>query len=548
MSVEPTASAPARAEGLSSPGESAPPGRAAARNTAIFSVLTGLSRIAGLAREIVASSYFATSGAFSAFTIAFQVPNVLRSLFADAALSAAFVPVFTELLEHGKRKEAFKLASTLFFLILTVLSAIMVLFILFAGVIMPVFVGAELSQYTDLTVGLSRVLFPVVVILGLNGLVVGILNAYEHFTIPALSPLVWNAVILFCLVGSQQVLTGEDQLYGYAIGILVGTIVQFAMALPMLRRFGFHLQLSFSFRDERVRRVLILMLPVTIGLGLINFNVLINSTLGSLVSADAPRAIDAAFRIYMLPQGMFSVAIATVLFPALSRFAARRDYDGLRSLLANGMRQVFLLLVPAAAATLALSEPITRLIYEHGRFGQSSTDLVSSALFWFAFSLPFSGVNLLLTRTFFSLQKPWITTGIAGLNLTVNVAVSVALYKPFGIAGIVIGTGVSSAVMTVAQMYFLRRQLHGRLDGKRTLAVVIQITFAAALLAGVSYGTWYVLDQALGVDLIAQIITVGSALVAGVVVYGVTVRLLGIPEARQIEGFVRGRLAQRGER
>ena len=130
------------------------------------------------------------------------------------------------------------------------------------------------------------------------------------------------------------------------------------------------------------------------------------------------------------------------------------------------MRQIFLLLVPAAAATLALSEPITRLIYEHGRFGQSSTDLVSSALFWFAFSLPFSGVNLLLTRTFFSLQKPWITTGIAGLNLTVNVAVSVALYKPFGIAGIVIGTGVSSAVMTVAQMYFLRRELHGRLDVK----------------------------------------------------------------------------------
>ena len=549
MSVEPTASAPARAEGLAPPEEPAPaPGRAAARNTAIFSILTGLSRIAGLVREIVASSYFATSGAFSAFTIAFQVPNVLRSLFADAALSAAFVPVFTELLEHGKRKEAFKLASTLFFLILTVLSAIMVLFILFAGVIMPLFVGDELSQYTDLTVGLSRVLFPVVVILGLNGLVVGILNAYDHFTIPALSPLVWNAVILVCLVGSQQVLTGEDQLYGYAIGILAGTIVQFAMALPMLRKLGFHLQISFSFGDPRVRQVLLLMLPVTIGLGLINFNVLINSTLGSLVSDQAPRAIDAAFRIYMLPQGMFSVAIATVLFPALSRFAARRDYDGLRALTANGMRQIFLLLIPAAAATLALSEPITRLIYEHGRFGQSSTDLVSTALFWFSFSLPFSGVNLLLTRTFFSLQKPWITTGIAGLNLTVNVAVSFALYKPFGIAGIVIGTGVSSAVMTVAQMYFLRRELHGRLDVRRTLIVVIQVTFAAALLAGASYGTWYVLDQALGVGLLAQLLTVGAALGVGLVVYVLAVRLLGIPEARQIEGFVRERLARRGER
>jgi putative peptidoglycan lipid II flippase len=548
VSVEPTASAPARAEGLAPPEAPVSAGRAAARNTAIFSVLTGLSRIAGLAREIVASSYFATSGAFSAFTIAFQLPNVVRSLFADAALSAAFVPVFTEMLEHGRRKDAFKLASTLFFLILTVLSAITVIFIAFAGLIMPLFVGSQLSAFEDLTVGLSRVLFPVVLVLGLNGLVVGILNAYDHFTIPALSPLVWNAVILACLVGSQQVLDGDDQLYGYAIGVLVGTVVQFAMALPMLRRLGFHLELSFAFRDERVRQVLRLMLPVTIGLGLINFNVLINSTLGSLVSDEAPRAIDAAFRIYMLPQGMFSVAIATVLFPALSRFAARRDYDGLRALTANGMRQIFLLLIPAAAATLALSEPITRLIYEHGRFGQSSTDLVSTALFWFAFSLPFSGVNLLLTRTFFSLQKPWITTGIAGLNLAVNVAVSVALYGPFGIAGIVIGTGVSSAVMTFAQMYFLRRELHGRLDARRTLVVAVQVTVAAALLAGASYATWYLLDEALGVGLVAQVIAVGIGLLAGLVVYALAVRLLGIPEARQIEGFIRGRLRRGDER
>jgi putative peptidoglycan lipid II flippase len=546
--VDPTATAPARAEGMASPEQPLPAGRAAARNTAIFSVLTGLSRIAGLAREIVASSYFATSGAFSAFTIAFQVPNVVRSLFADAALSAAFVPVFTEMLEQGRRKEAFRLASTLFFLILTVLGAITVLFIAFAGVIMPLFVGSQLAGLEDLTVGLSRVLFPVVLVLGLNGLAVGILNAYDHFTIPALSPLVWNAVILFCLVGSQHVLSGDDQLYGYAIGVVIGTIVQFAMAVPMLRRLGFHLEVSFSFRDERVRKVLRLMLPVTIGLGLINFNVLINSTLGSLVSEGAPRAIDAAFRIYMLPQGMFSVAIATVLFPALSRYAARRDLDGLRALTANGMRQIFLLLIPAAAATLALATPITRLIYQHGQFGASSTDLVSSALFWFSFSLPFSGVNLLLTRTFFSLQKPWITTGIAALNLTVNVGVSVALYRPFGIPGIVIGTAVSSAVMTLAQMHFLRRELHGRLDVRRTLAVTVQITAAAALLAGAAYVVWYGLDRALGEGVPAQILSVGIALSVGAAVYIFTVLALRIPEARQIQRLLAGRLGFRAER
>src|SRR5919198_2563931 len=264
VSSEPTATATATAQGQAAAPPPTATGRTVARNTAIFSVLTGLSRIAGLIREIVASSYFATSGAFSAFTIAFQVPNVVRSLFADAALSAAFVPVFTELLEQGRRKEAFRLASTLFFLILTVLGAIAVVFIAAAGVIVPLFTGHTFSQQLDqLTIGLSQVLFPVVVILGLNGLVVGILNAYDHFAIPAISPLVWNFVILAFLVASHHLLSGDEQLYGYAVGVLAGAAVQFAMALPQLSRLGFRLQVSFHFRDPRVRRVLLLMLPVT---------------------------------------------------------------------------------------------------------------------------------------------------------------------------------------------------------------------------------------------------------------------------------------------
>jgi putative peptidoglycan lipid II flippase len=250
----------------------------------------------------------------------------------------------------------------------------------------------------------------------------------------------------------------------------------------------------------------------------------------------------------MLPQGVFSVAIATVLFPALSRLAARRDLDGLRALMANGTRQIFLMLIPAAAATLALSTPIVRLIYQHGNFGPSSTESVSTALFWFSFSLPFSGVNLLLTRTFFSLQRPWITTALAGLNLSVNLGVSIALYKPFGIAGIVIGTGVSTLAMTLGELYFLRRELHGRLDGRRTLKVTAQITVASALLAGVAYGIWYLLDDLLGRGLLAQIVSLGAALAAGTAVYALTVRMLAIPEARQVERLIAGRLGLRGER
>lgn len=520
-------------------------GRRIARNTAIFSIATGLSRVAGLVREIVASSYFATSGAFSAFTIAFQVPNLVRSLFADAALSAAFVPVFTELLEQGRRREAFRLASTMFILIAAVLGAITALFILAAGLVMPLFTGSEFDARLDeLTVGLSQVLFPIVVLLGLNGLVVGVLNALDHFSIPALAPLVWNVVIIAVLVALHGAFEGSDQLYAYAIGVLAGTVVQFAICLPVLRRMDFRFELAFDVRDPRVKQILVLMLPITIGLGLINFNLLINSSLGSLVSEEAPRAIDAAFRIYMLPQGMFSVALATVLFPALSRLAARGDLDGLRATTASGIRQIVLLLMPAAAFTLVLAEPITRLVYEYGAFGPRSTDQVAEALFWFSFSLPLSGVNLMLTRAFFSMQRPWRPTGLAGVTLLVNAAVSLALYRPYGIGGIVIGTVAGTAAMAAGQAFALRAELGGRLDGRRTLTAVTAVTAASALLGVVALVAFEALDAILGRSVVAQLLSVGGAALLGAAAYGLAVLWMGLPEARTIRAFVLGRLGR----
>jgi putative peptidoglycan lipid II flippase len=525
-----------------SPGAPPPARRRLAVNTLIFSIATGLSRVAGLIREVVASSYFGTRGSFSAFTIAFQVPNLIRSLVADAAISAAFVPVFTDLLEQKRRGEAFRLASTLFWLILVVLGAVTALFILAAGVVMPLFTGDQFSSQLDvLTVGLSRVLFPVVVLLGLNGLVVGILTAYDHFTIPAIAPLVWNVVIIGALVVLRPSFAGDDQLYAYAIGVLLGTIVQFAMVLPVLARLGFRLQLAVDLRDPRVIRVLRLMLPVTIGLGVINFDLLINSSLGSLVSDEAPRAIDAAFRIYMLPQGMFSVALATVLFPALSRLASRADYAGLAHTMANGIRQIFLLLIPAAALTLALATPIVRLVYQRGSFDAESTEQVSTALFWFSFSLPFSGVNLLLTRTFFSLQRAWAPTALAAANLVVNAAVSLALYRPFGIAGLVIGTAVASLGMALGQAALLRRTLGG-IEARETLRAFVVMAAAAAVLGGVAYGVWSTLDDALGRSLAGQLVSVGTATVAGAAVYAGLVLALRVPEADQIRRLVADRL------
>ena len=465
-------------------------------------------------REIFAASYFGVSGAMSAFTIAFQVPNLVRSLFADAAIQAAFVPVFTEKLEQGDRREAFRLATNLIFVVTLVLGALTALFILIAPVLMPLFVPASDGAIADLTVSLSRVLFPILILLGVTGMVVGILNSYDRFGAFAISPFFWNVAIIVVLVGLAPAFPEGDEIYAYAIGVLVGTVIQ--LAIPVwdlrktpygLRRFlkaPFSAKAREAFRDIDVRRVLLLMLPVTISLGLINFNLLINSTAGFLVSEHAPAAIDKAFRIYMLPQGMFSVAVATVLFPTLARFAARGDYDRLRSTMASGMRLILLLLIPATAAILVLSEPMIRLVYQRGDFGPGATELVSTALFWFAFSLPFNGLFLLLTRTFFSLQRPWVPTMIAAGNLALTAAAAFAFYGPFGVGGIVAATAIATAASVAAQAYVLRGAL-GRLELGRLAWTTLRVVAASAALAGVSYAIWDVLDAELGRGLIAQV-------------------------------------------
>src|SRR6201981_1314764 len=207
------------------------------------------------------------------------------------------------------------------------------------------------------------------------------------------------------------------------------------------------------------------MLPVTIGLGIVNLDQLLNSAFGTLVSAEAPRAIDNAFRVYMLPQGLFSVAVATVLFPTLSRMAAERDAAAMRRALGIGMRQINLLLIPASVFMIVLATPIVRLLFQRGSFSAHSTHIVSVALFWFAFSLPFGGLNLLLTRAFFAVQRPWIPTRLAAMNIVVDIVVSIGLYKPFGIAGLIIGTVAANAVMTALQLHRLRIGFKRRPEG-----------------------------------------------------------------------------------
>jgi putative peptidoglycan lipid II flippase len=504
-------------------------GRRLALSTAIFSLATALSRVLGLVREVVAAYYFGAAGRINAFTIAFQLPNLVRALVADAALSSAFVPVFSELLEKGERKRAWRVASSLFWLMLLGLSGLTAIFILVAPWVIGLF--GDPGNDKALAVGLSRVLFPIVTLLGVSGIVVGILNTYDHFTVPALSPVFWNlAIIAGLVIGVPQAQTMNTKLYVYAVSIVVATFIQVFLPMPWLRGLDGRLQLVLDWRDPAVKRVFVLMVPVTLGLGLINVNAVIDMFFASrLIDANlAPTAIQKAFLVYMLPQGMFSVAIATVLFPTLSRLAARGDMDGFRTTVGTGLRQIAFLLAPAAVVSAVLAEPIIRLLFQRGAFTAPQTPVVAAALAAFSAGLVFNGAMLMLNRAFFSLQSNWVPTAVALANLVLNALLDLVLYR-VGVWGIPLATAIVNVAGTAALLVLLRRRI-GRIEGGKTASAVVRITIASGVVAAVAYGFWRPLDDALGRSLAAQIVSLGVPLALSVLAYIAACRLLRVRE------------------
>jgi putative peptidoglycan lipid II flippase len=365
----------------------------------------------------------------------------------------------------------------------------------------------------DLVVGLSRMLFPIVALLGASGIIVGILNSYDEFSIPALAPVAWNlAIILGLVLGVPQASTEDGKLYVYAGSILVGTVIQVLLPVPWLRGRGGRLELVLDWRDPAVRQVLKLMLPVALGLGLINFNALVDGVVAAnRIDADlGPAAIDAAFRIYMLPQGIFSVAVATVLFPSLARFASRGDMSGFRSTVSLGIRQIVFLLVPASAVVAVLAEPLTRLIYQRGAFHADQTPVVAASLAAFTLGLTFNGTMLMLNRAFFSLQSNWIPTLVALGNLFVNVVLDLA-FAPFGIWGIPLATSLVNIAGTAMLLVLLRRRA-GRIHAAQIASSSWRIVVASAIAAFVAFGIWYGVDAAAGRSALGQIVSLGLAL------------------------------------
>jgi putative peptidoglycan lipid II flippase len=512
--------------------------RRLARSTATFTLATGLSRVLGLVREIVAAYFFGVAGKINAFTVAAQIPSLTRAFVGDAALSGAFVPVFSELLAKEEKARAWRVASTIFWLVLIGVSALTALLILLAPLLILPF--GDPGGDPDLAVQLTRIMLPIVGLLTISGIVVGILNAHDQFTIPALAPVAWNLVIIGGLIVFVPLVDGESaELVVYAVATLVASLVQLLLPVPWLRGLDGRLRAVLDWRDPAVKRFFVLMLPVTLTLGLINVNIFVNMLFASrLVDPElAPTAIEKAFRIYMLPQGMFSVAVVTVLFPTLSRFAAVGNLPSFRGTIDSGLRQIAFLLLPAAAVSAVLAQPIVRLLYERGAFTASNTVVVAQCLAAFSLGLMFNGWMLLLSRGFYSLQRNWVPTSIALGTVGLNAVLDAILYR-VGIWGIPLATSLVN-VVGVGSLLLVMRRSPGLARPRGVAASALRILAASAAAAGAAFGAWWVLDELFGRALWAQIVSLGVGLGVAVLVYLAAATLLGVRELEALRALRR---------
>jgi len=515
-----------------------PGARSRSVSAALFSAATGVSRVLGLVREVISAQLLGVSGPASAFVVANNVPNTVRSLVADSALGASFVPVFNELLVKGERERAWRVASSALTLATLALMGVTALGILFAR---PLLSFANLSgEQLDLAVQMTRILFPILILLGISGLVQAILNSFDEFVLPAIAPVFWNLVIIGFLIFAFTVDSLEERAVVLAVGTLTGTIIQTVIPLPGLRGKG-TLRPLIDLRDPAVRRILILLIPVALGLGLANVNLTVSTFIATYVDpAYAPRAIDAAFRVYMLPQGIFSVAVSTVMFPSLARAVAARDFTRFRTSLQDGTRLIVFMLLPASAVIAVLATPIIQLLFQRGEWTADQTPGVAEALIAFAIGLALNGIILLLTRCFFALQHVWAATAIALVNLVVAAGLSLLLYGPCGVWGIPLANSIANAVV-VPLLWLLLSHRVGSLDNRGVLTSTARSLVGAIIVAGVAWGVWALLHGLLGEALTAQLISVGVAISAAGGLYLGGMYLLHVPEAQRMLALLRRR-------
>lgn len=491
-----------------------------ARSAGVFGLATIASRILGLARDQVLAYYFGAGDANDAFRIASRIPNLVRDLFAEGAMSAAFVPTFTRQLTLQGREKSWRLANSVINALLIVTGLIVVLGIIFAPWLVRVFASefGEVPGKLELTIYLTRVIFPFLTLVAVAAVLMGMLNSLGHFFVPALSPAMFNVAVVVMSVAFIPVAPslGISPITIVAIATLVGGVGQLVIQWPPLSKEGFRYQPVLDLRDEGLHRVLLLMGPGTIGMAATQINVLVNSVLATSQGTGAVSWLDFAFRLMYLPIGLFGVSIATAATPAISRLVAEQDYGRIRSTLAGALSLMFLLNLPATIGLMVLARPIVAMIFEHGRFTASDTMNTAAALQLYAIGLVGYSIVRIISPTFYALGRSRIPVMVSAGSVVVNIALNITLVRSLGYRGLALGTSITAIINASVQLYLLRREIHG-LEGSRIAASFARVIAASAAMGGV---TWIVYELLLGAlpggslarQMLRLLLTIGAAL------------------------------------
>ncbi|MGE3164393.1 MAG: murein biosynthesis integral membrane protein MurJ [Planctomycetota bacterium] len=517
---------------------------------------TMTSRILGLFREHVFAKLFGTDALSDAFVMAYRIPNLLRDLFAEGALSSAFVPSFAECREQRGQAAAFRLAQTLFSFIFLVVGALTVAGVVFApqivNFIAPGFQHVIESQTTpgggvaqrDTTIRLTQILMPFLLLVSLAAACRGILNSYHRYFLPAVSPALFNLVAVITGLGMYWAgMPPETAVYGWALATLGGGLVQLLIQLPAVRTLGLRLRPAFAFRDPSFRRLLKLLLPATLGLAAVQVNVLVNSVLASLLTEGSATWLQLAFRLVYLPIGVVGVAVATVASVNLSALAAKRDMDRFRTDLMAAVRLVAFLTIPASVGLIVLGQPIVRLIYEYGRFSAESTTPTALALGGYSLGLVFYSAIKTLAPALYALDRVRAPMLASVAGVAVNVVWSLLTYRTFGVAALAIGTSLAALVNCAVLAVALRRELGG--SGPRDLSTPVTLakTLALGVLMGVivSYSHDALVSVLGSQSFLARATAISLCIVVGTLVMGLGGVALRVPEARDLWATIRRR-------
>ena len=499
---------------------------------------TLLSRILGLVRDIVVARFFGAGMAADAFFVAFRIPNLLRRLFAEGSLTIAFIPVFTEYLRQRSKKDAFELARAVLTLLAMVLALVSVLGVLFAPwlVRLQAFGFGGSGPKYELTVLLTRITFPYILLVSLVAFFMGVLNSLRHFAAPAAAPIFLNVGIIAAAVILSPYLS--EPVVGLAIGVLIGGVLQILLQIPWLIQKGLSLKPCWNPGHPAVKRIGLLMLPAIYGSAIYQVNQFIGTLLASFLPQGSVSWLYYADRLMEFPLGVFAIAISTAVLPSLSAQATAENLPEFRETLGHSVRLTFFITIPAMAGLIALGQPVIRIFFERGAFDSVSTVMTTKALFCYALGLWAFSANRVLVSAFYAFQDTTTPVKIATVTLFANVGFSLLLMGPLKHAGLALATSLASSIQFFILVFCLTR-MRGVLHLRPILNSVFKSLSASAVMGLCLHFLFLGWHGPGGQSLSRVVFMTVVLIVAGMLGYFVLAKLLRCRELGSLTDLIR---------